>query len=235
MILLLHEFLLGWISQKKFFVGYSGGLSPSQDGSLDGISITGIATGAPAPATASSIPSASPVQCPSPAQPASTAPAHPQRLEPRVVQTATPPPPPPLPTPQLFPVASTTPAPVVVKTASEIAASSSGRNRKKSKQKCPPKPRTIKFHEYKGPPNAQKQQQATPSDVETSYELLLQQQQLFLQWQLEWQHKYPQIILPAKPNSSSNSSPANGTDAVGNLATFLAASASGHPSKLLSI
>lgn len=24
---------------------------------------------------------------------------------------------------------------------------------------------------------------------ETSYELLLQQQQLFLQWQLEWQHK----------------------------------------------
>ena len=152
-------------------------------------------------------------------------------MEARVMQTATPPPPP-LPTPQLFPVASAVSAPVVVKTASEIAASSSSRNRKKSKQKCPPKPRTIKFHEYKGPPNAQKQQQATPSDVETSYELLLQQQQLFLQWQLEWQHKYPQIILPAKPNSSSSSSPANGTDTVGNLATFLAASASGYSLEL---
>ncbi|XP_059479815.1 myocardin-related transcription factor A isoform X2 [Neocloeon triangulifer] len=78
------------------------------------------------------------------------------------------------------------------------------KNRKKSKTKTQPKARTIKFHEYKGPPNAQKSNNSPPP-VETSYELLLQQQQLFLQWQLEWQHKYPQIILPAakkKPASS---------------------------------
>lgn len=74
------------------------------------------------------------------------------------------------------------------------------KNRKKSKSsKSLPKARTIKFHEYKGPPSAQKSSAlgATSAAGETSYELLLQQQQLFLQWQLEWQHKYPQIILPA--------------------------------------
>lgn len=48
-----------------------------------------------------------------------------------------------------------------------------------------------------GPPSAQKLLNANSNSSETSYELLLQQQQLFLQWQLEWQHKYPQIILPA--------------------------------------
>lgn len=53
-----------------------------------------------------------------------------------------------------------------------------------------------------GPPNAQKTPVsssasglgATPPG-ETSYELLLQQQQLFLQWQLEWQHKVVYLIL----------------------------------------
>ncbi|RWS30662.1 MKL/myocardin-like protein 2 [Leptotrombidium deliense] len=77
------------------------------------------------------------------------------------------------------------------------------KSRKKSKSKAQPKTKTIKFHEYKGPPNAQKKQCSTSDSSESSYELLLKQQQLFLQWQLEWQQKYPQIILPAaqKPNS----------------------------------
>ncbi|XP_015906589.1 myocardin-related transcription factor A [Parasteatoda tepidariorum] len=78
--------------------------------------------------------------------------------------------------------------------------------RKKSKPKAQPKPRTIKFHEYKGPPNAQKSQ-ASLLESETSYELLLQQQQLFLQWQLEWQQKYPhQMILPVPQQPSSDQS-----------------------------
>ncbi|XP_063975605.1 myocardin-related transcription factor A isoform X1 [Diachasmimorpha longicaudata] len=88
------------------------------------------------------------------------------------------------------------------------------KNRKKSKTKSQPKTRTIKFHEYKGPPNAQK---ASPPSVqpglnsaahnETSYEIMLQQQQLFLQWQLECQHQLPRIILPAtqKPLSLTSS------------------------------
>nr|CAD7256615.1 unnamed protein product [Timema shepardi] len=71
------------------------------------------------------------------------------------------------------------------------------KNRKKSKSKSQPKTRTIKFHEYKGPPNAHKNLSVNSLPVETPYEILLQQQKLFLQWQLEWQHKYPQIILPA--------------------------------------
>ncbi|XP_077293431.1 myocardin-related transcription factor isoform X2 [Arctopsyche grandis] len=73
------------------------------------------------------------------------------------------------------------------------------KNRKKSKSKATPKARTIKFHEYKGPPNAHKSSSppGMTAQGETSYELLLRQQQLFLQWQLESQHKYPQLILPA--------------------------------------
>lgn len=63
------------------------------------------------------------------------------------------------------------------------------KNRKKSKSKSQAKTRTIKFHEYKGPPSAHKLQSQNANSAETSYELLLQQQQLFLQWQLEWQQK----------------------------------------------
>lgn len=63
------------------------------------------------------------------------------------------------------------------------------KNRKKSKSKSQAKTRTIKFHEYKGPPSAHKSQNLNANSAETSYELLLQQQQLFLQWQLEWQQK----------------------------------------------
>lgn len=133
----------------------------------------------------------------------------------KLEQVQAPPPPPPPP--------PATTAQVVVKTAAEIT-SAKNRQRKKSKQKCPPKPRTIKFHEYKGPPNAQqKPAPPAPSDAETSYELLLQQQQLFLQWQLEWQHKYPQIILPAK--ATPNGPGAVTGEAAANLATFLAATA----------
>ncbi|GAB6027244.1 hypothetical protein CHUAL_001530 [Chamberlinius hualienensis] len=89
-------------------------------------------------------------------------------------------------------------------TRSDLVGKETNRSRKKSKSKSAPKTRTIKFHEYKGPPNAQKNYQPNSPDGETSYELLLQQQQLFLQWQLELQHKYPQIILPAAQKTSSD-------------------------------
>lgn len=85
------------------------------------------------------------------------------------------------------------------------------RSRKKSKPKSSqPKTRTIKFHEYKGPPSAQKNQ-TSQTQAETSYELLLQQQQLFLQWHLEWQQKYPQMILPVTHQPSNDQSKANGS------------------------
>ncbi|XP_074601164.1 uncharacterized protein LOC141855150 isoform X2 [Brevipalpus obovatus] len=85
------------------------------------------------------------------------------------------------------------------------------KNRKKSKSKSQPKTKTIKFHEYKGPPSAQKSQSLANNSSESSYELLLKQQQLFLQWQLEWQQKYPQIILPpAQKNNLDQGSGTNG-------------------------
>ncbi|XP_071650330.1 uncharacterized protein [Temnothorax longispinosus] len=124
------------------------------------------------------------------------------------ISIASPPAPPPAaitPRPQPSPIAATT--------CQRSDAPGKDKNRKKSKTKSQPKTRTIKFHEYKGPPNAQKTPVSSTSGLggaqpgETSYELLLQQQQLFLQWQLEWQHKYPQIILPAaqKPLSLTSS------------------------------
>lgn len=80
------------------------------------------------------------------------------------------------------------------------------KNRKKSKSKSVPKTRTIKFHEYKGPPSAQKSSSANAGTTgESSYDLLLQQQTLLLQFQLQLQHKYPQIILPASQKTQSES------------------------------
>lgn len=92
-------------------------------------------------------------------------------------------PPPPAPPP--MPPASSLPLQVH----GQQPAPGKDKNRKKSKSKSQTKTRTIKFHEYKGPPSAHKSQILNANSAETSYELLLQQQQLFLQWQLEWQQK----------------------------------------------
>ncbi|XP_045766885.1 proline-rich protein 36 isoform X1 [Maniola jurtina] len=75
----------------------------------------------------------------------------------------------------------------------------------KGRKKCKQKPKSrFKFHEYKGPPNAQKAS-SPPDSTETPYELLLQQQQLLLQ-----------LMLPASPAPSSAASVASDTsDALG--------------------
>lgn len=82
-------------------------------------------------------------------------------------------------------------------------------NKKKTKPKTQQKARTIKFHEYKGPPNAQKNQPPPPpstaSTESSSYDRLLQQQQLFLQMQLEWQQqKYSQVTPTQKSNGDQS-------------------------------
>ena len=69
-----------------------------------------------------------------------------------------------------------------------------GKDKKKSKLKSKPmpgpKPRTIKFHEYKGPDTSQKRKSdAGKTKQETTYDLAVEQQQLFLQWQLQNQAK----------------------------------------------
>ncbi|XP_019867918.2 myocardin-related transcription factor B isoform X2 [Aethina tumida] len=80
------------------------------------------------------------------------------------------------------------------------------KNRKKSKSKSAPKTRTIKFHEYKGPPSAQKNTNAAANAGESSYDLLLQQQTLLLQFQLQLQHKYPKIVLPVSQKAQTSES-----------------------------
>ncbi|CAH1132534.1 unnamed protein product [Ceutorhynchus assimilis] len=111
-------------------------------------------------------------------------------------QPATPVPviPPPPPPPRLIPPSIKCDAP------------GKDKNRKKSKSKSAPKARTIKFHEYKGPPSAQKSSSLNgPGNGESSYDLLLKQQTLLLQFQLQLQHKFPKIILPASQKRDSES------------------------------
>lgn len=75
------------------------------------------------------------------------------------------------------------------------------KNRKKTKSKPVPKSRQIKFHEYKGPPNAPKNSSSSASlNEETSYQLLLKQQNFLLEY-LEGLHKHPATILPANLQS----------------------------------
>lgn len=115
-----------------------------------------------------------------------------------VSQPATPAPPPPPPPVSLVPRAIPSP--------NKSDAPGKDKNKKKSKSKTIPKARQIKFHEYKGPPSAQKSSTAVPNPGESSYDLLLKQQTLLLQFQLQLQHKYPKIILPASQKSSSSES-----------------------------
>lgn len=71
---------------------------------------------------------------------------------------------------------------------------------KKPKQKPTSKTKVIKFHEYKGPPNVVKSQPQAGKDSETPYHIMLQQQQLFLQWQLEFKQKnMPFVVSSAAP------------------------------------
>lgn len=65
------------------------------------------------------------------------------------------------------------------------------RPKKSNRPKPQSKSKVIKFHEYKGPPNVVKSTNPTSSATtqdksETPYHILLQQQQLYLQWQLEF-------------------------------------------------
>lgn len=105
---------------------------------------------------------------------------------------------------------------------------------KKTKPKTQPKAKVIKFHEYKGPPNVVKSSQPviSPSSVvgninqnnnDTPYHILLRQQQLFLQWQLEFNQKNMtlpvmvptnkdgQVVSQTTSMSSSNASVVSST------------------------
>lgn len=64
------------------------------------------------------------------------------------------------------------------------------KNRKKNKMRPIAKARTIKFHEYKGPPNAQKNGLTSLTSEETSYQILLKQQNCLLEY-LEGLNKNP--------------------------------------------
>ncbi|XP_017011653.2 myocardin-related transcription factor B isoform X2 [Drosophila takahashii] len=76
------------------------------------------------------------------------------------------------------------------------------KNRKKSKSKPVSKARTIKFHEYKGPPSAAGQKQDQTQPEETSYQLMLEQQNCLLKF-LENLNKNQSIIPPPPPPTAA--------------------------------
>lgn len=78
------------------------------------------------------------------------------------------------------------------------------KNRKKNKLKPIAKARTIKFHEYKGPPNAQKSGSSSLSSEETSYQLLLKQQNCLLEY-LEGLNKNPSANNASNGKASETS------------------------------
>lgn len=89
--------------------------------------------------------------------------------------------------------------PIPVQNINKCDAPGKDKNRKKNKLKPMTKTRTIKFHEYKGPPNAQKNGGSTLSTEETSYQLLLKQQNCLLEY-LEGLHKnIPATTAATKP------------------------------------
>jgi hypothetical protein len=104
----------------------------------------------------------------------------------------------------------------IIQNNQKYSAPGKDKNRKKAKSKPVSKMRTIKFHEYKGPPNAQKNSScnnlsANPvastssannnrKNAETNYELILQQQCL-LEY-LEGIYKHPPLL---SGNSLKNS------------------------------
>uniref|UniRef100_A0A1A9WD30 SAP domain-containing protein n=1 Tax=Glossina brevipalpis TaxID=37001 RepID=A0A1A9WD30_9MUSC len=106
---------------------------------------------------------------------------------------------------------SATSRPIIQSPALQIAKSDApgkDKNRKKSKSKSVSKARTIKFHEYKGPPSAAHKatlENSTTSE-ETSYQLMLEQQNCLLKF-LETLNKN-QSIIPATsgPNTTPTSS-----------------------------
>lgn len=78
------------------------------------------------------------------------------------------------------------------------------KNRKKNKLKPITKARTIKFHEYKGPPNAQKNGSSSLlSAEETSYQLLLKQQTCLLEY-LEGLHKNQTAAMSSRASEVSS-------------------------------
>ncbi|XP_071040373.1 myocardin-related transcription factor A isoform X2 [Parasteatoda tepidariorum] len=72
------------------------------------------------------------------------------------------------------------------------------KNRKKTKPKTQPKARTIKFHEYRGPPNAKNGSSTSSSISESPPELNFQQRQLFLELQSAFHQSRPQVFVSQK-------------------------------------
>lgn len=95
------------------------------------------------------------------------------------------------------------PLPTPVQNSNKTDAPGKDKNRKKNKLKPMAKTRTIKFHEYKGPPNAQKNGLTSMTNEETSYQLLLKQQNCLLEY-LEGLHKSPPSNLQSNTKSMLN-------------------------------
>jgi len=82
---------------------------------------------------------------------------------------------------------------------------------KKSRPKIGTKSKVIKFHQYLGPKNLQQQLEpcvsSSMSTADTPFNILLQQQQMLLRWQLEFQQKNMQFLLSMPSNDPPKPAP----------------------------
>lgn len=84
---------------------------------------------------------------------------------------------------------------------------------KKSRPKIGTKSKVIKFHQYLGPKNLQQQLEPCTSTssstctADTPYNILVQQQQMLLRWQLEFQQKNMQFLLSMPSNDPPKTAP----------------------------
>jgi len=92
-------------------------------------------------------------------------------------------------------------------TMSKSSALSRGNVSKKSRPKIGTKSKVIKFHQYLGPKNPQQQLEpcssgtsGSTSTADTPFNILVQQQQMLLRWQLEFQQKNMQFLLSMPSN-----------------------------------
>lgn len=123
-------------------------------------------------------------------------------------------------------------------TSTSIASGASSKERKKLKAKKTSNPSTatkpkLKFHEYKGPPTSLKRKKSDKSAEQSAYELLLEQQQLFLQWQLENRGKFSQIILPATGKSDLSGRASTMSCATSSTSGYLSGASSGQASSIV--
>lgn len=107
----------------------------------------------------------------------------------------------------------------------KLSSSSRGGISKKPRNKIANKSKIIKFHEYHGPPGAQRNNQNElqsnmgNSAAAVSYSIMVQQQQMLLQWQLQQQQQQNRSIVLSVSQSGAGPAPSQSSSLTSSAAS----------------